>query len=139
MKMTAHDWRRKLTTALNVTADPSTEWLIKQGGGDATPIAICDIEYDRDIDHLEATFTQPIDPMHALRLAAEALEAKSGKMLFPGWDWDVVDACCTDRYCGIRHAGKAIIADGLSCDQGTRVPMQDLAALVRYIADMLEE
>jgi len=73
--------------------------------------------------------------MELLRRASETLEAADGEVIMPGWDEQVI----SHRERGIRIAAEAIRARGKTCDEGTRVHMQDLGYLVRYIADMLEE
>ena len=67
-----------------------------------------------------------------LREAAETLEARGGTVLMPGWD-------CEDEARELRSAARAIAGDDVDPDEGVKVSARDLAALVRYIADMLEE
>ena len=61
--------------------------------------------------------------------------------LLPGWDFDNDDNASAEyieRREGLRRAAKAIVADGIDMDSGTRVADRDLGYLVQYIADMLE-
>jgi len=69
-----------------------------------------------------------------LREAAEALQRTSGEVLMPGWDEEEGESPQA-----IRSAARAIAGDDVDPDEGVKVSARDLAALVRYIADMLEE
>jgi hypothetical protein len=72
--------------------------------------------------------------MDLLRRGAELLEASDKEVLLPGWDPAHMD----EREAGIRTAAGAVLADGLTLDEGTRVSGAHLGYLVRYVADMLE-
>ena len=72
--------------------------------------------------------------MEMLRRASRVLEADEAEVIMPGWD----EQCLGHRERGIRIAALAIAAEGKSPDDGTRVHLQDLGFLVRYVADMLE-
>ena len=72
--------------------------------------------------------------LEQLRAAAGRLEDCPGSLIMPGWDEDRLD----DRRRGIRAAARAVAADGLTGDEGTRLPVRQLGCLVRYIADILE-
>ena len=68
------------------------------------------------------------------RLAAET-NAATKTVLFPGWDEEVEE----EAEPLIKEAARAILAAGVEPDEGTRVPLKSLAALIRYIADMMED
>jgi hypothetical protein len=53
---------------------------------------------------------------------------------FPGWD----DEQLEDSGLLIKRVARAILADGVMPDEGTDVSYQELASLLRYIADMME-
>lgn len=72
--------------------------------------------------------------MELLRRGARRLEASDEEVLLPGWD----PAHSGEREVGIRDAARAVLADGLTFDEGTRVSGAHLGYLVRYVADMLE-
>lgn len=54
--------------------------------------------------------------------------------LFPGWDKEYDD----EQEKLVREAARAILAENLSPDEGTQVSHKSLAALIHYIADMIE-
>ena len=56
------------------------------------------------------------------------------KVLFPGWDEEVEN----EQELLVKEAAAAILANGISPDEGTRVSQKSLAALIHYIADMME-
>ncbi|MGO8745193.1 MAG: hypothetical protein ACLQNE_04310 [Thermoguttaceae bacterium] len=75
------------------------------------------------------------------RAAADKLssaENRDEKILFLGWDFARMPAAEKEGDEAIRRAAAAILGDE-DPDSGTKVTMGDLAALVRYIADMIEE
>lgn len=55
--------------------------------------------------------------------------------MFPGWHEGFEEA----NEPGIKEAARAILAEGVSEDEHTLVSYKALAALVHYVADMLEE
>jgi hypothetical protein len=61
-------------------------------------------------------------------------DADTKKILFPGWD--VEDGA---QALLIQEAAEAILNLGTPPDEGTRVSPKAIAALLHYIADMLEE
>lgn len=83
--------------------------------------------------------------MWLLRAAADLLEADSNEHILPGWDKESEGLAvlggenhrtrCED----IRAGAKAVLAEGLSCNECTHTPIRQLGALARYIGDMLEE
>jgi len=77
--------------------------------------------------------------MWLLRAAADLLEEDGENLILPGWDPENETATEQSRTQGIRDAAKAVVAEGLTCDECTRVPHKKLGYLVRYIGDMLEE
>ena len=56
------------------------------------------------------------------------------QVLFPGWDEEVEN----NQQLLIKEAAAAILASDLSPDDGTYVSQKAIAALIHYIADMLE-
>lgn len=54
--------------------------------------------------------------------------------LFPGWDVEVEN----NQELLIKEAARAISADGILPDNGTHVSQKALAAIIHYIADMME-
>lgn len=74
-----------------------------------------------------------------LRDIANRLEATpdvdSKSILFPGWHADFEG----DREQLIREAASAILAAGVEPDEGKYVSQKAMAALLHYIADMMEE
>ena len=75
------------------------------------------------------------------RAAADKLastENRDEKILVLGWDFARTRAAEKEGDEAIRRAAAAILGDEDS-DSGIRVTMGDLAALVQYIADMIEE
>jgi len=81
----------------------------------------------------ERTQKQVVD---LLRRAAERLEATDEQVLFPGWSPE--PEFQDERHLGIQAAARAVLADGLSADEGTRVSTRSLGFLVHYVADMME-
>jgi len=61
-------------------------------------------------------------------------DEKGKSVLFPGWD----NEADTEESFLIRRAATAILNPDLSRDEGSRVPPKALAALLHYIADMME-
>ena len=55
-------------------------------------------------------------------------------ILFPGWD-NKTNPTEGGR---IKRAAQAILADGLTCDQGTETAPGDVGALLNYIGETLE-
>ena len=77
--------------------------------------------------------------INLLREAAAGLEAeKDATVLFPGW-YEPEEDDALPRHRDIRDAAEAVLADGLNYDQGIRVNISAVGALVRYLADMMEE
>jgi hypothetical protein len=75
--------------------------------------------------------------IQAMRQAAEVMEHSNEPVVLPGW----VSSCTlTPREQDIRAAAQAVLGqltpDG---DVGATVKTEQLGALVRYIADMMEE
>lgn len=60
--------------------------------------------------------------------------AKFKTTLFPGWDAEVEN----NQEVLIKEAAGAILAKGISPDNGTEVSQEAIAALIHYIADMME-
>jgi hypothetical protein len=56
------------------------------------------------------------------------------QILFPGWDKEIEN----DQELLIKEAAGAILANGISRDEGTYISQKSLAALIHYIADMME-
>jgi hypothetical protein len=54
--------------------------------------------------------------------------------LFPGWHEEFEEV----REPLIKEAARAILASGVKPDEGTHVSQRALAALIHYIADMME-
>ena len=73
-----------------------------------------------------------------LREAGDILEGNSEETILPGWDGDF-EGHDPERYVGIRTAARAVLADGISPDHGTKVSFGDIGFLVRYIGDIIEE
>jgi len=74
--------------------------------------------------------------MDLMRAAAGRLEATDEQVLFPGWSTE--PEYQDERHLGIQAAARAVLADGLSADEGTRVSTRSLGFLVHYVADMME-
>jgi len=68
--------------------------------------------------------------------AAAELEDIEETTIMPGWD-DTAEY--QSRYESIRDTARAIAAEELTSDEGTKVQVSKLGMLVRYIAEMLEE
>ena len=73
-----------------------------------------------------------------LRQASHALEAQGGAITFPGWDYDCAGASERAIYDRIRNAAQAVF-NTTNYDSGIRVPRADVAALIRFLGDILEE
>jgi len=67
------------------------------------------------------------------RLEADP-RADTKTVLFPGWHEEFEG----EREALIREAASAILAQGIEPDKGTHVPQRAVAALIHYIADMME-
>ncbi len=78
------------------------------------------------------------ESVEKLREASNSLDSDSlreiKKVLFPGWDKEVEN----DQELLIKEAASAILANSVSPDEGTYVSQKAIAALIHYIADMLE-
>jgi phage gpG-like protein len=61
--------------------------------------------------------------------------AKFKFALFPGWHETIEGN--DEKH--VREAAKAILANNITADEGTYVSRKSLAALIHYVADMLEE
>lgn len=104
---------------------------------------------NRTLDLLAGTLSnlshQPNGDIIALLRTASTLmeqrkaEISRGEMLFPGWDFDhIKDAEGVHRQREIREAAYVILGRD-NCDAAQTVPTENVAALVHYIADMMEE
>ena len=69
----------------------------------------------------------------AKRLDADQ-DADEKTVLFPGWHQGDEE---TNELL-VRAAAKAILAEGIEPDEGTYISKKELAALIQYIADMME-
>jgi hypothetical protein len=67
------------------------------------------------------------------RLEADP-NADTKTVLFPGWHEEFEG----DREELIREAARAILAAGIEPDEGTHVSQKAVAALIHYVADMME-
>jgi hypothetical protein len=67
------------------------------------------------------------------RLEAEP-QSDAKMILFPGWHEEVEG----NRETLVREAASAILAQGIEPDSGTQVSQCAVAALIHYIADMME-
>lgn len=72
--------------------------------------------------------------MTALRESSDQLATLRAPVLFPGWD----TSRPSTRAEAIRAAARGILGQD-DPDTGVRLTGEQLSALVRYIADMLEE
>jgi len=86
------------------------------------------------------------DIIALLRAASKLLEQRKesgtirgGEMVFPGWDFDfITDKKSLKRQRDIREAAYVIMGhDG--CDAAQNAEVADVAALLHYVGDMLEE
>jgi hypothetical protein len=79
------------------------------------------------------------DFVERLRLLSNELEASPGSearsVLFPGWDDEFRDK--PEPH--IKETARAILAEGVEPDEGTYVPAKSIAALLHFIADMMDE
>jgi hypothetical protein len=85
--------------------------------------------------------TQPLEAVDLCRAAADSLDSEANRqqtVLFPGWDFTGIPASERADCEAIRRVARAIGGDE-DPDSGTAVRLGDLAELLRYIADMLEE
>ncbi len=84
---------------------------------------------------------EPLEAVDLCRAAADNLESaanREGTVLFPGWDYTGVSASERAECETIRRVAGAIVGDK-DPQSGTAVTLGDLARLLRYIGDMLEE
>lgn len=91
------------------------------------------IQFDLLSDKLSDTIDEAKEGMKALM---------SREILFPGWDTEGIYAPEDESITvgkRIRDAAKAILAEGKSCDEGSKVPLEAVIDLVSYIASMLEQ
>ena len=72
--------------------------------------------------------------LEQLREVSGHFETARGRLIIPGWDEEFFG----ERHQAIRTAARAIAAEGLTGDEGTRLTIRQLGCLVRYIADILE-
>jgi hypothetical protein len=75
------------------------------------------------------------------RAAADKLASASNReqaVVFPGWDFTGVPPGEISSCEAVRHTAEAIVGTE-NPDDGAAVTRGDLAELIRYIADMLEE
>jgi hypothetical protein len=88
---------------------------------------------DMDYKLLEATVL--------CRAAADKLSSAANRektVLFPDWDEQRMPADERSQTDAIRRVAAAIVG-GNDADQGTRITLGELASLIYYVADMLEE
>lgn len=84
------------------------------------------------------------DIIALLRTASTLMEHRKaeiarGEMLFPGWDFDhIKDQEGVQRQRDIREAAYVILGRDSGGDGAQSVETEKVAALVHYIADMLE-
>lgn len=93
-------------------------------------------------DFLQSTMTDPnfnaspefVAKLRDLSNELRNSDEKGKSVLFPGWDneADTVESFL------IRQAATAILNPDLSRDEGSRVSPKAVAALLHYIADMME-
>lgn len=84
---------------------------------------------------------RPLEAVNMCRAAADNLDSDDNReqpVLFPGWDFTGISASERADCEAIRHAARAIAGDE-NPDSGITVTMGELAGLLGYIADMLEE
>jgi len=78
------------------------------------------------------------DVVSKLRDIANRLTSKPNAdneaVLFPGWHEGYEE----EREPLIKEAAHAILASGIKPDEGKRVPLKSVAALIHYLADMME-
>lgn len=78
------------------------------------------------------------DVVSKLREIATRLEstpnADNESVLFPGWHEGYEE----ESEPLIKEAARAILASGVEPDEGTHVPLKSVAALIHYVADMME-
>ena len=75
------------------------------------------------------------------RAAADKLNSAANRektVLFPGWDDQTTPADERSQADAIRRVVAAIVG-GNDADSGTTVTLGELASLIYYVADMLEE
>ncbi len=93
-------------------------------------------------DFLQLNMTDPnfnaspefVEKLRDLSNELRISDEKGKSVLFPGWDSE----SDTEESFLIRKAATAILNPDLSRDEGSRVPPKALAALLHYIADMME-
>jgi hypothetical protein len=93
-------------------------------------------------DFLQSSMTDPnfnaspefVEKLRDLSNQLRGADEKGKTILFPGWDAE----SDTEESFLIRKAATAILNPDLSSDEGSRVPPKALAALLHYIADMME-
>jgi hypothetical protein len=61
-------------------------------------------------------------------------DAATHLVLFPGWDEEWPE----EPEPRIKRVARAILAEGVPPDEGTKVSYQELSALIHYLADMME-
>lgn len=82
-----------------------------------------------------------VEVIDLCRAAADKLESDTRRnrtVIFPGWDYTSVSAEEIEQSEAIRRAATAIVGTE-DPDCGATATMGDVAHLIRYIADMLEE
>lgn len=77
--------------------------------------------------------------VEACRDAAEKMGNLDGNVLFPGWFYEGYPEEERSQCEAIRKAAAAILGNEENVDSGIYVHVRDVARLVHYIADMLEE
>jgi hypothetical protein len=91
-------------------------------------------EAEPDADNFWAS-NEFVEKLRALSNELGSLPGADTKtILFPGWD--VEDG---DQSILIQDAAHAILNEGVPFDEGTRISHKAIAALLHYIADMMEE
>ncbi len=84
---------------------------------------------------------QPFEAVDLCRAAADNLDSDACRettVLFPGWDFTGISPAEKAPCEVIRRTARAIAGDE-NPDSGITVTMGEVAGLLRYIADMLEE
>lgn len=93
-------------------------------------------------DFLQSNMTDPnfnaspefVAKLRDLSNELRSADEKGKTVLFPGWDSE----SDTEESFLIRRAATAILNPDLSRDEGSRIPPKALAAILHYIADMME-
>ena len=106
------------------------------------PSALCD-----ELEGVKSIFQPNGDIIALLRLASKRLEGRrgveyapirNGQMFFPSWDDSLrVNLKEAARYTSIRNAAYIILGQ-TGVDSGAYTEVDNVAALIHYIADMLE-